>query len=269
MNIYSKLTKKELKKLLEQRDIKYPSNAKKEELIKLLKKKKKATSKRTKKTIKLKETKKRKIKKQEIKVEEHKISEPPIRDDIEKYHPLPDYKFLKNITYELPYSYNFHKLGFLVVNPYWIYAYWEIKEEVRNDLIKKYGSEIINPDRLFLKVYEITNEGNINCLNEIKINSFKGNWFININRPESKFVVKLGFKDFNNNFIEILSSNVIKTPRDKMSDNLDQIWAYIDIDKPLTLEIRKHLKKHLKYQWKMDLISSLGPISGSNIFFKK
>jgi len=99
------------------------------------------------------------------------FSENYIHDNIEKYHTLPDFKYLKKIHFDISGSYDFHKLGLLVVDPYWIYAYWEIKSEVREQLIKKYGSGIINTDRLFLIIYDITNvdfTGNANSVLKLK-----------------------------------------------------------------------------------------------------
>lgn len=279
MEDYKKLKKDELIKILKSKNIKFPKNATKSELIKLIleseKEVKKVSSEKKKSTRKVRAAKPSKRKKVESiesqteKKEEIEVSLPPetyIKDEIEKFHQLPDFKFLKRISFEIPPSYNFHKLVLLVVDPYWIYSYWEIKNEIRESLISQYGADVINQNNLYLMLYEGESD---NKFMEIKVNSFKGNWFINVNRPDSLFKAKLGFKDRAGNFIEVLSSNLIKTPRDRESSNMEQLWAYLDIDKPISLEFRKMVKKYLDYKLKFDFTSSFGSIYGSHSILKK
>jgi len=282
---YKKLKKEELKKILDKKNIKYSNKAKKEELIKLIeeaektKETKKKVVKRKVKTEKQVSKTKKKISETQLKetsveiIEKEIPQETYIKDEIEKFHSLPDFKFLKKINYDIPPSYNTNKLVLLVVDPYWIYSFWEINSDVRNQLSNQYGNDIIRNDNVHLYLYDITgiqfDGNNGNKIMEIRVGNYKGNWFINVNRPDTYFIAKLGFRDRNGNLIEVLRSNIIKAPRDRESENLEQIWAYIDIDKPISLEMRKMLKKYLEYEFKADFTSSFGSIFGSHSILKK
>lgn len=156
-----------------------------------------------------------------------------LKDDFEKFHSLPDYKFLKNMKYELPESYNLHKLVLLAIDPEWIYSYWEIRQEEIEKLVEKHGKKIINIDQLYLQVFDVTNvdlsQNKPNHKLEYKVRHYKGNYFINSNKPEKNFFAVLGFKENNNHFITVLTSEIVITPRDKMSANREQMWAKLTL----------------------------------------
>ena len=307
MKDLNSLKKEEIIKFLEKQKIKFSSSASKNNLLNLLKKEEKQSQKKaTKKTspqktktivkkspikkakpiIIKKETKPAPSKQVSVKkapvikktpVKETPISSHfPVKDDFEKFHTLPDYKFLKSMKYEIPESYNLHKLVLLAIDPLWLYSYWEIKQEEIDKLLKKYGNEVINTDRLYLQIFDITNldvsTGQPNYKWEYKIHQYKGNYFINSNKPEKNFLAVLGFKENNGHFITVLTSEIVKTPRDKMSTNREQIWAKIDIDGPIAMEMKKQLKEHIEYQEKMGFSSSFGglfeELFGSNDLFK-
>ncbi|MDD5066297.1 MAG: DUF4912 domain-containing protein [bacterium] len=304
MKNYTNLKKIDIIKMLNKKKIKHDPEAGKDELIKLLVKQEKGTVKKEKpakkaaaaagkkkaikkapgkKVIKVKAVQAAKaVKPARTRIEEQMkgstslqpvMQEHYIKDELEKYHPLPDYKILKNYDFRVPESYNLHKLILLVVDPYWLYSYWEIKKEALNELTKKYSEKIIRPDNLYLKIFDVTyidfNGKNAHRVWEIKVNSFKGNWFVNVNKPNSNFTAKLGFKDKQNNFIEVLSANVVKTPSDRISDNIVQLWASVDIDKPIALVLMEQMKEYVKYKFKIDSISYLpGSIFGSMTFLK-
>ncbi len=305
MKDYTDLKKEQLLKLLKKKNIPTSSSESKDDLIKLLLKSEKPETNKKVKVSKPKSTGKKIVKKKIIKtpkkvsvkaIKPAKIAKPQkpskpafaqkvepsgpppfvfkedyIKDDVQKFHALPDYKFLKQLNYEIPESYNYHKLSLFIVDPYWLYCFWEIKKEVIDELTKKYGNNVINPNNLFLRIYDISfiifDGTNAHKVWEIKVNGFKGNWFTNVNKPESNFMAKIGFKDKAKNFIEVLASNVVKTPRDKMSDNIVQKWATVDIDKPISMEMKDWVKQHIQYRYEISFISSLpGSIFGSMSF---
>ena len=62
---------------------------------------------------------------------------------------------------------------------------------------------------------------------DIKVNDLANNWYINLGAPNKTYIVDLGyFKD--SKFITLLRSNVASTPRDDVSEQIDQEWMLTD-----------------------------------------
>lgn len=275
----SKLDKNEIVKLLKKKKIAFPTGAGKDALVKLLEKKesslkkaktagkpvktaKKAGGKKAKKSAVVKTLKAKPVPPPALSQEHY------IKDELEKFYPLPDYKALKGYDFKLPESYDLHQLNLIVVDPYWLYAFWEIKKDILKTLKRKYSDRVIDPGRLFLRVYDITgvqfNGSNARQTWEFRVRPFRGNWFVNLNKPDCLFIAKLGFKDRKENFIEVLVSNTVKTPRDRMSDNIIQLWGKTDLEKPLALAFKELTKEHVKYPYRVEFISSMpGSLPGS------
>lgn len=284
MRDLSKLGKEEIIKLLNKKKVTFPKSADKNALLKLLAKKETPVKKgKTAKKARF-AAKKGVLKKTAVpagkKARKEKTAPPPalsqehyIKDELEKFYPLPDYKALKGYDFKVPDSYDLHQLNLLVVDPYRLYAFWEIKKDVLRELTKKYSGRVIEPGRLFLRVFDVTgvlfNGSNARQMWEFRVSHFKGNWFVTVNKPDCLFTARLGFKDRKDNFIEVLASNTVKTPRDRMSDNIVQLWGEADIDKPLALAFKELVKEHVKYPSRMEFISSMpGSLPGSSEFIK-
>lgn len=213
-------------------------------------------------------------KKAKSKIKKTEVLEMPRQNELDtpqKLHALPDFKYLSKLNYEIAGSYNFHKLALLIIDPFRIYSFWEIDNETLNSLKSRYSELVINKHNLYLKIFDITNinfDGkNQNNDWEINVYDFKGNWFIETNKPGNAFIAKLGFKNSDNSFIEVITSNVIKTPMDRESSNTDQVWMNIDIDKPVLSKVSRENIPYLKYKTKIKPLSSMELISHISSFF--
>lgn len=126
---------------------------------------------------------------------------------------------------ELPLFYGKDKMVFMVRDPYWGFVYWEFSDktteyhDLHNPVLDKY-----------LRVYNISGSGNpatAGSFFDIKINGVANNWYINFQEPNNTFVVDIGyFKD--GNFVTVLRSNPATTPRDGVSDQIDEEWMLSD-----------------------------------------
>jgi hypothetical protein len=132
----------------------------------------------------------------------------------------------------IPENYNETRIALLVRDPYWLYCYWEIDAETRNRLSQKFGGFYQIP--LILRVYDITNVSfdgtNSNNYFDVKINSNSKNWYINVANPNCTFCVDIGFVQNDGIFYKIARSNVVTTPRDNVSDVIDEEWMVIEED---------------------------------------
>ncbi len=104
----------------------------------------------------------------------------------------------------LPQNYGKTRIVLMAVDPWWLHTYWEVTPEDRENVLKIVGDGA----REVLRVYNLSDgtHFDIDLIPGVK------NWYINVNKPDGKFKVSIGFLDSNGNFYEIASSNEMITP---------------------------------------------------------
>ena len=182
--------------------------------------------------------------------------------------------------YKFPAGYGDNRIVLLARDPWWIFAYWEIRKDREEDAIRKIESSGDNPDRSVLRVYDITNVNfngrNANSFFDIDLKGLANNWYINVGTPDRSWIVDIGIVSKKGNFYLLARSNAIKTPRFGMSDQLDAEWMVPEEDYwkmfglsggfgvgKGSLEVREMLKARLEEQ-----ITS-GGISSAASFYRK
>ncbi|KAF0133571.1 MAG: hypothetical protein FD145_1240 [Candidatus Saganbacteria bacterium] len=214
--------------------------------------KKKAAEPKVKKTIK--KTRRKLVRKPRVK------KTAPQKQNIDQEKTPVIQKFDK--PFELPQGYNDNRIVIMVRDPYWIFAYWEINgnrfEEIKRELDNKfYGSKLI------LRVYDAVNWSFF----DISISNGANNWYINVGRPNTAYCVDVGFLTSDGTFVCAARSNIVTTPRDGMSNVIDEEWMIPDWGKMYalsggfraragSLEIREMVEMRLREQISSPGISS-------------
>lgn len=133
---------------------------------------------------------------------------------------------------ELPRSYGVDRLVLMVRDPYWLYAYWEITATKMEEIASRYGPQVWNASRPVLRVYDVTginfNGVNANSFFDCSFNECIDSWHINVSQANRTYCVDMGRLFPDGSFITILRSNYVTTPRDALSDNLDEEWMWIE-----------------------------------------
>ncbi len=134
---------------------------------------------------------------------------------------------------ELPHHYGDERIVLLVRDPHWTYSYWEVSQrklEIERGTLGKAGEDAY----LALRVYDVTdirfNGKNDHGHYDIGIYDRVGNWYINTGMPGRSFIVDLGLKTQDGKFVTLARSNAVRTPRDSVSDILDEEWMVPDSD---------------------------------------
>ncbi|MBN1492990.1 MAG: DUF4912 domain-containing protein [Candidatus Omnitrophica bacterium] len=184
-------------------------------------------------------------------------------------------------TGELPDSYDETKLVVMVRDPYWAYSYWDISNDTRGFIDRMYRErEGVRP---VLRVHDVTgvnfNGNNGNSSWDLDISIDARNWYLNLGVPGGAFVIDLGLKDKNGDFILIARSNKIQLPIDYPSSVIDEEWMIsdLDFDELYALsgglniglssgELKKKKKQLFKFH---DVLSSVGLASPSGVKEKK
>jgi len=128
---------------------------------------------------------------------------------------------------DLPENYNEDILVFMVRDPYWIFAYWNIKAETLRKLEEQVGSAVLGQARTIIKIYKGEHKENLTnaALHmEMDVSGPAHCWYIHLGQPDKCFYGILGFLTPGGEFIEIARSNSIQLPRDTIASQQDQKW---------------------------------------------
>lgn len=132
---------------------------------------------------------------------------------------------------DLPFSYNQTRVVLLVRDPYWLYSFWDYSAETYHGLVQLFGGWDKVP--LTLRVYQVALEGGgapERMLFDIPINHETRNWYVHVQEPDKAYRVDLGYFHPYEGFVVLAQSNIVKTPRDSVSNIVDGDWMIIEED---------------------------------------
>ncbi|MFH1709991.1 MAG: DUF4912 domain-containing protein [bacterium] len=155
--------------------------------------------------------------------------------------------------FEFPHAYGDNKIVLLVRDPLWIHAYWEITESKYKE-IRGLLSGDLNSAKEILRVYDTSSQPWRNF--DITVPYGARNWYINVPEADRTYIVDIGFLSFDGKFTAMARSNAVTTPRNGISDIIDEEWMTVDFERIYALsggfgmgkssgEIRELMKKHL------------------------
>lgn len=173
--------------------------------------------------------------------------------------------------FDFPYSYGDNKIVLMVRDPHWMHSYWEITESKYNEVRSQLGGDF-DRSKEILRVYDASKEP----WKSFDIPVFYGarNWYINVSEANRTYIVDIGFLAPDGRFIAMARSNAVTTPRDGISDVIDEEWMTIDFERIYALsggfgigkssgEIKKLMEKWLTQQKASGWVSSISsPFGG-------
>lgn len=205
----SAMTVKELQEIADNNKIKYTAKLKKKDIINLILEHSKVSETITEKKKQLDE------KNDSSNMSSSAVSKNTSSRGNEAFNNMPD----------IPNHYGRNKITFMVRDPFWGYVYWEIN----SSLIEQHS---LNSTEKYLRVYDITESGNPDSPSsyfDIRLTDEAQCWYIKFPQSNRTFVIDYGiFKD--GVFLTLLRSNVLSTPRDDVSDQVDIEWMTNDTD---------------------------------------
>jgi hypothetical protein len=131
---------------------------------------------------------------------------------------------------QLPLSYEIDRLVLLPRDPYWIFAYWEISTPTLQ-FLERETQQPLDLTELTLRVYRYHwgyNNENIESHFDLKFGLSTTDWYINAGVPDRKYKTELGYYMAEVGFKPLLISNTVMTPRDNLSDVIDERWRLPD-----------------------------------------
>lgn len=153
-----------------------------------------------------------------------------LRDDAKERH-LEEYS--EDLSFEdleeqkhVPWGYGDSKIVLLTKDPHWLYAYWEITDAKKEEIIRNFGNDVFVNSHPYLRIYDLTTPTKATHF-DLEINEDARNWYINVANANHLYKVALGRKRPNGLFISLIESNAAITPREAMANLIDEDWPPI------------------------------------------
>jgi hypothetical protein len=176
----------------------------------------------------------------------------------------------------LPKSYGETKLVILPRDPFWFYAYWEVKPETINSL-KSTLADKYSKSTWVLRVYDITDVNfdgtNAHKYFDLGINYESDNWYVNVKDANRSWLADLGLVTHEGEFVLVARSNIVKMPRHGISPITDQQWAILQLEFEKLLKISGvdqigkssfDIAKLMRERWEEILASTLSSPMGAS-----
>ena len=145
-------------------------------------------------------------------------------------HPEP-LRVRRIMPQDLPYQYDQDKIILQVRDPWWVHAYWEIRQATLERLKGELGDGFYRAKRM-LRVYDVSqiifNGSNAHRFFDIQINEEANNWYIETAGAGRSWCVDLGLLLPDGRFITVIRSNTITTPIEGPSWITDEEWMIPD-----------------------------------------
>jgi hypothetical protein len=182
----------------------------------------------------------------------------------------------------LPSNYGDTKAVMLPRDPIWIYVYWEISQNVLEQLKSKYARDF-NPSNLTIRVYDVTDidfdGSNANKFFDISINPHAVSWYINVGEFNRSWCVDVGYVLNNGEFVAVARTNSMTMPRHGVSNVTDEQWALLQLEFEKLLKISGaghigqssyDLVKLMRERWEeLTKLPTSGVLGGASSSFKR
>ncbi|MEI8345256.1 MAG: DUF4912 domain-containing protein [Candidatus Omnitrophota bacterium] len=156
---------------------------------------------------------------------------------------------------QLPWNYGDNIIYLMIRDPYWVYSYWEIQKDHQENALRSIGGDWGNVKSI-LRVYDVTENEHKPTFFDITLQGMTDHWFFNVGANRSYFV-EIGLLHRDGRFVVLARSNRVTTPRDGMSEVLDEQWMGVDFDKlyalsggfemgKSSLELKKMMQERLQ-----------------------
>jgi hypothetical protein len=119
----------------------------------------------------------------------------------------------------------------MIRDPHWLYAYWELNAEALNGARSAMGEAVFFQSQRVLRVYDITDVdfdgGNANSFFDIHVGEVLC-WYVHVPQADRAYCSDIGFLTPDGRFFTVVRSNVIRTPRNTVSEVIDENWMAVE-----------------------------------------
>lgn len=119
----------------------------------------------------------------------------------------------------LPAAYGTHRIVLLPQTPHALFTYWEITPGLTATKQKEYG-----PAWTAAPVLLRVRNADLGTATDMQITAAADSWHVPVSNADCLYYVELGRLLPGNCFIPLVTSNIVRTPRDSISSVIDPRW---------------------------------------------
>lgn len=162
----------------------------------------------------------------------------------------------------LPEGYGATEAALLPRDPNWMFIYWEITENSRNNTRKQHGQDVFEKGRQVIRVYDMTGADGAGPTRyfDIPVMLEAKSWYVNVQESGRAYCCEVGLVMPDGSFIGLVKTNTVNLPAGRVSDVTDEKWMAVtaDFDKLLQLSGVEYIgkgsgevAKSLAQRWEM------------------
>jgi hypothetical protein len=125
----------------------------------------------------------------------------------------------------IPDEYGADRITAMVRDPNWIFVYWELAGQRRDEITETYGPQAIKNLQWVLRVRNLSDGTH----QDIPVLLDSKNWYLNVKSGRS-YAVELGIITREHEFVSFVRSNQVATPPGGASSQADEQWMVKDRD---------------------------------------
>lgn len=135
-----------------------------------------------------------------------------------------------NRSESLPQYYGKDLLVILPRDPHNLFAYWEVALPTRSALEITEGADKWPEASFLLRIYKYARDSaeTVEEFFDLKVGWENDSWYIAVTEADRYYQAELGWKIPGGTFKPIIRSNLVRTPRDSLSDVVDENWQLPD-----------------------------------------
>ena len=159
----------------------------------------------------------------------------------------------------LPEGYGTTEAALLPRDPNWMFIYWEITDNSKNNARKEHGGDIFEKGRQVIRVYDVTG-GEAAKYFDIPVMLEAKSWYVNVQESGRSYCCEVGLVMPDGKFIGLVKTNTVNLPGGRVSDVTDERWMAVtsDFDKLMQLSGVEYIgkgsgevAKSLAQRWEM------------------
>ncbi len=126
----------------------------------------------------------------------------------------------------LPDGYGEDRLVLLPRDPHWLYTYWDLKNETKDEARRRGGKN------LSLRLFEL-HDGELEPMAEHWCQEVSRSWYLQVPSPGRTYVVEIGYRAVDGSWLSLLRSNTVRVPPAAPSALVSDQFMTLPPDQPL------------------------------------
>lgn len=126
---------------------------------------------------------------------------------------------------DVPFEYGQNRAVILVVDPRFVFTYWEIRHDTLMDATGRLGGSA----KLTLRFYDVTITGDPGSSPfwDVEVFDRLGNWYLKLSSPEQRLCLDIGVKNPSGDFLRIARSGILKLPAQSLASPGPIRWMVV------------------------------------------